>query len=89
MDYERQWLIDILRHLGRGQAAKDAARECPNASRARSSGTLPDGTASSPLTSLPTSWAEAPENGEVPLVPLQNFRGDLDSWDPALVDPRF
>jgi hypothetical protein len=29
MDYERQWLIDMLRHLGRGQAANDAAREMP------------------------------------------------------------
>jgi hypothetical protein len=29
MDYERQWLIDMPRHLGRGQAAKDAAREVP------------------------------------------------------------
>ena len=24
--------------------------------------------------------------GEVPLVPLQHFRGDLDSWNPAPVD---
>ncbi len=29
MDYKRQWLIDMLRHLGRGQAAADAAREMP------------------------------------------------------------
>jgi hypothetical protein len=29
MDYERQWLIDMLRHLGRGQAADDATREMP------------------------------------------------------------
>jgi hypothetical protein len=29
MDYERQWLIDILRKLGRQQAAADAAREMP------------------------------------------------------------
>jgi hypothetical protein len=29
MDYERQWLIDILRKLGREQAAADAAREMP------------------------------------------------------------
>jgi hypothetical protein len=29
MDYERQGLIDMLRHLGRGQAAADAAREMP------------------------------------------------------------
>jgi hypothetical protein len=29
MDYERQWLVDILRKLGRGQAAADAAREMP------------------------------------------------------------
>src|SRR6185437_7989906 len=25
-------------------------------------------------------------SGEVPLVLLQHFRGNLDSWDPALVD---
>ena len=24
--------------------------------------------------------------GEVPLVLLQHFRGNLDSWDPALID---
>jgi hypothetical protein len=29
MDYERQWLVDMLRHLGRAQAAADAAREMP------------------------------------------------------------
>jgi hypothetical protein len=29
MDYERQGLIDMLRRLGRGQAAEDAAREMP------------------------------------------------------------
>ncbi len=29
MDYERQWLIDMLRHLGRGRAAADAAQEMP------------------------------------------------------------
>jgi hypothetical protein len=29
MDFERQWLIDVLRKLGRGQAAADAAREMP------------------------------------------------------------
>ncbi len=29
MDYERQWLIDVLRRLGRGPAAEDAAREMP------------------------------------------------------------
>ena len=57
MDYDRQWLIDMLQHLGRGQVADDAAREtmrrerCPNASRARSSTTSPYGTASSPSTS--------------------------------------
>src|SRR4051794_32894902 len=25
-------------------------------------------------------------NGEVPIVLLQHFRGNLDNWDPALVD---
>jgi hypothetical protein len=29
VDYNRQWLIDTLRHLGRGQVADDAAREMP------------------------------------------------------------
>jgi hypothetical protein len=29
MDFERQWLIDMLRKLGREQAAADAAREMP------------------------------------------------------------
>jgi hypothetical protein len=29
MDYERQWLIDMLRQLGRGKAAGDALREMP------------------------------------------------------------
>jgi hypothetical protein len=29
MEYERQWVIDMLRHVGRGQAADDAARELP------------------------------------------------------------
>ena len=29
MDYGRQWLIDMLRHLGRGQTADDAKREMP------------------------------------------------------------
>jgi hypothetical protein len=29
MDYDRQWLIDMLQHLGRGQVADDAAREMP------------------------------------------------------------
>jgi len=29
MDYERQWLIDVLRKLGREQAAADAARGMP------------------------------------------------------------
>jgi hypothetical protein len=27
MDYERQWLVDMLRQLGQGQAADDAGRE--------------------------------------------------------------
>ena len=29
MDYERQSLVDMLRQLGQGQAAEDAAREMP------------------------------------------------------------
>ena len=29
MDYDRQWLIDMLRQLGQGQVADDAAREMP------------------------------------------------------------
>jgi hypothetical protein len=29
MDYERQALVDMLRRLGRGQAADDAAQELP------------------------------------------------------------
>jgi hypothetical protein len=29
MDYERQELIDMLRRLGRGQAADDAAQQLP------------------------------------------------------------
>jgi hypothetical protein len=29
VDYERQSLIDMLRHLGQRQAADDAAREMP------------------------------------------------------------
>ena len=28
-DYERQWLVDMLRRLGRRQAADEAAREMP------------------------------------------------------------
>ena len=28
-DYERQWLVGMLRRLGRGQAADEAAREMP------------------------------------------------------------
>jgi hypothetical protein len=28
-DYERQWVVDMLRHLGQGKAADDAARELP------------------------------------------------------------
>lgn len=29
MEYERQWLVDTLRHLGQQQAAADAEREMP------------------------------------------------------------
>jgi hypothetical protein len=29
MDYERQWLVDILRRLGRNEAADEALREMP------------------------------------------------------------
>jgi hypothetical protein len=29
MDYERQWLVDILRRLGRKEAADEAEREMP------------------------------------------------------------
>ena len=29
MDYERRWLVDMLRRVGRGQAADEAAREMP------------------------------------------------------------
>jgi hypothetical protein len=30
MSQDRQWLIDMLRHLGYTQAAEDAARELPD-----------------------------------------------------------
>jgi hypothetical protein len=29
MDYERQWLVEMLRHPGQGEAADEAARELP------------------------------------------------------------
>lgn len=29
MEYERQWLVDTLRRLGRKEAAEDAMRELP------------------------------------------------------------
>lgn len=29
MDYQRQWLVDTLRRLGRGDVAADAEREMP------------------------------------------------------------
>jgi pimeloyl-ACP methyl ester carboxylesterase len=49
-----------------------------------------------PYSSLPNLVVSAPNgveytyrdtgNGELPLVVLQHFRGNLDSWDPALID---
>jgi pimeloyl-ACP methyl ester carboxylesterase len=49
-----------------------------------------------PYSELPNKLVSAPSgvgyayrdagNGEVPLVLLQHFRGNLDSWDPALID---
>jgi pimeloyl-ACP methyl ester carboxylesterase len=32
------------------------------------------------------AYRDAGQGGEAPLVPLQHFRGNLDGWDPALVD---
>ena len=45
---------------------------------------LPNKLVSSP-TGVDFAYRDAGE-GEPPLVLLQHFRGDLDSWDPALVD---
>jgi pimeloyl-ACP methyl ester carboxylesterase len=49
-----------------------------------------------PYSSLPNQLCHAPSGvdyayrdtgaGEVPLILLQHFRGNLDSWDPALID---
>ena len=32
------------------------------------------------------AYRDAGQGGEVPLILLQHFRGNLDGWDPALVD---